>query len=30
LRERDEDELRTLDWPPSRYDDPGGLMAKGG
>jgi hypothetical protein len=24
LQERDEDELRANEWPPSRYDDPGG------
>jgi hypothetical protein len=28
LRERGEDELRSADWPPSRYDDPGALTVK--
>jgi hypothetical protein len=28
LQERDEEELRTADWPPSRYDDPGALTVK--
>jgi hypothetical protein len=30
LHERDEDELRAADWPPSRYDDPGALTVKRG
>jgi hypothetical protein len=28
LRERDEEDLRAVDWPPSRYDDPGALTVK--
>jgi len=28
LQERDEEELRADDWPPSRYDDPGALTVK--
>ncbi len=28
LQERDEEEVRADDWPPSRYDDPGALTVK--